>query len=119
MNITGFVIDGKEVPYSGTPCTSPNIPTKCPTVDAGKGEVLIQYGPLASAPVPSGALVSIFACYSNVSSFNRPWRANTTMTNVLVSSSFRRPVSGVLDQLSDQPEVCKLLCFLHFVPFLC
>ncbi|KAK9799750.1 hypothetical protein WJX73_009547 [Symbiochloris irregularis] len=87
VNITGFEIDGKEVPYSGTPCNSPNVPTSCPKVQAGEGAVQITYGPLASAPLPSGALVSIFACYSNVSSFNRPWRANGTATNVLTDKA--------------------------------
>ena len=88
VNISGFEIGGARVPAPATACTNPKIPTVCPNiVHAGEDRVLISYGPSPAAPVPKGALVSIFACYSNVSSFNRPWRANSTAKNILVRTA--------------------------------
>ena len=91
VRISGFEHEGVLAAPPATPCTNPSFPNHClPIVKADEDKVHIEYGPLPNQPVPEGATINIVACYSNVSSFNRPWRANSTKTDIGV-----RRLSGV------------------------
>lgn len=84
--VESLEVGGVSSPPPATPCTNPSFPSAClPVIKAEEDSVTLRYGPAEGAPSPPpGALVSIYGCYSNVSSFNRPWRANGTRLDVLV-----------------------------------
>ena len=95
VNITGYLLNGVNVPFNGPPCTGTcsSDPSMCikfgapclQIVNAEEEGVTFTYGFNSTAGI-SPVSVNAYICYSTWSQIGRPWRATSAAKGILVRS---------------------------------
>ena len=101
VNITGFLMNGVQVPFNGPPCVG--ICNQTPTgvanpecikfgtpclqiIQAAKDGVTFSYDFNSTAGI-TPVSVNAYICYSSWSQIGRPWRATSAAKGILVSAA--------------------------------